>query len=495
MTIQPNALEIQRFFAQLYPDVEEGWLVLSRPDPDPTHITPRGKRWLRSEWLDVSQTSLTRAAEIAATLSAQETVYFGVALQRPDCVPAAYHRSTNAGAYVVPGLWFDLDLAYGQHASSTLPMTDTEALDFLTSLPAPPSLIVHSGGGLYPLWLFKEPYRITTPAEHAVIKRLAEQFTHTVVMAGKQRGWTLDALGDLARVLRPPGSINYKYGTLVEIIHASGARYNPRDFDWLLDLPTSSKTTHAGAAIAGQPDLVAIAEHYGTAFERKSPTELAGAHPQHGSSTGDNFNVNLEKGVWHCWRHGTGGDALALIAVCEGFVSCEDIRAGVLRGDRFQRAVAVANHTFQAGITLGGPDGNRNDPVVNDQAATPPIAPSALDPVEVARQAAEALLQTLPTLAEDVREDAVLDALPALVSLDMRRWMRFKRTLKTAVPGLNMHDLGQARQELRRAAVQQASPATPLSRRTQRGSSPMIWAAKPGWRTTMGSGNISKRSA
>ena len=34
----------------------------------------------------MTQTSLTRVAEIAAKLSAQETVYFGVALQRPDCV-------------------------------------------------------------------------------------------------------------------------------------------------------------------------------------------------------------------------------------------------------------------------------------------------------------------------------------------------------------------------------------------------------------------------
>jgi phage/plasmid-associated DNA primase len=451
---------MQRFFAMLYPDVEDGWLVLSRPDPVPTHTTPTGKRWLRSEWLDVSQTSLTRVAEIAATLSAQETVYFGVALQRPDCVPAAYHRGTNAGAYVVPGLWFDLDLAYGQHAASTLPATDTEALDFLTALPAQPSLIVHSGGGLYPFWLFKEPYIITMPAEHDIIKRLAEQFTHTVVMAGKQRGWTLDALGDLARVLRPPGSINYKYDTRVEILHESGTRYNPSDFDWLIDLLTPSRTTRAGATIAGQPDLVVIAEHYGTALERKSTTELAGAHPQHGSSTGDNFNVNLDKGLWHCWRHGTGGDGLALIAVCEGIVPCEEIRAGVLRGDRFQRAVAVANHTFQAGITLGSPHGTLNGPIVNGQAATPQTAQPTLDPVEAARRAAEAVLHDLSTLTEDAKEDAVLDALPTLASLDIISWMRLKRQLKTAVPALNLHDLERARQELRRTATHQTTPAS-----------------------------------
>jgi hypothetical protein len=78
--------------------------------------------------------------------------------------------------------------------------------------------------------------------------------------------------------------------------------------------------------------------------------------------------------------------------------------------------------------------------------------------VAAARQAAATLLQTLPALAGDAKEDAILDALPDLVPLDMRRWMRLKRQLKTAVPGLNMPDLGEARQELRRAAAHQASP-------------------------------------
>ena len=97
-------------------------------------------------------------------------------------------------------------------------------------------------------------------------------------------------------------------------------------------------------------------------------------------------------------------------------------------------------------------------PHAQDQAPTRQHGDPARDPLEAARDAAATLLQTLPTLAEDAREDAVLDALPDLVPLDMRRWMRLKRQLKTAVPGLNMRDLGQARQELRRAAAQQTSP-------------------------------------
>jgi Primase C terminal 2 (PriCT-2) len=51
----------------------------------------------------------------------------------------------------------------------------------------------------------------------------------------------------------------------------------------------------------------------------------------------------------------------------------------------------------------------------------------ALDATEAAREAAAALLQTLPTLAEEAREDAVLDALAALVPLDTISWTRLKR--------------------------------------------------------------------
>jgi hypothetical protein len=254
----------------------------------------------------------------------------------------------------VVGLWFDLDLAYGQHAASSLPATDAEAFDFLGSLPAQPSLVVHSGGGLYGYWLFREPFRITRDAEREAMVHLSRQFTYTLVTWGKERGWTLDALGDLARVLRPPGTINQKYGKCVELLHVGAERYNPSDFDWLLELPTPARTVQAGAAITGQPDLAAIAAHYGTALERKSQSELAGAHPQHGSSTGDNFNVNINKGLWHCWRHGTGGDALSLIALCEGLLECEQASSGILRGDLFKRVVAIANETFNARIALDG---------------------------------------------------------------------------------------------------------------------------------------------
>jgi len=56
-----------------------------------------------------------------------------------------------------------------------------------------------------------------------------------------------------------------------------------------------------------------------------------GQHPIHGSKDGNkgsNFNVNPTKGVWHCYRHHTGGDTLSLIAMLNGLIKCEECKPG-----------------------------------------------------------------------------------------------------------------------------------------------------------------------
>lgn len=343
---QPDVTILEHFFTTVYGACEDGWLVLSAPEP--THLTRQGTPALRSTWFDIGRASWKKIARAAAHLAQHQTVYHSVALQHPDCEPHPWHRSKNGTAYQVPGLWFDLDLGYGQHAASTLPQSDQEALDFLHSLPARPSVILHSGGGLYAWWFFKEPCVLTTTEEREQVARLAQQFTRTLVEAGRLHDWTLDALGDLGRVLRPAGSINGKYGLPVTILEETARRYDPVDFDeWLLPLPQPVSTPQRpGTGVAGQPSLLTVAEHYGAVFSAKSHTELAGAHPQHGSSTQSNFNINPDKELWHCWRHGTGGDALTLIAVCENLLACEAARPGALTGDRFRQVLAVARDTF-----------------------------------------------------------------------------------------------------------------------------------------------------
>jgi hypothetical protein len=337
--------ELQRFFELLYGDtVGDGYLVLSWPSPTRTHKD--GRPALDNSWHNLATTSWQRIAERAIALAQHHSVYFGVALQHPTRQPNPFQRSQNASAYVLPGLYFDIDLAYGAHAASALPETDAEALGFLQALRLKPSLILHTGGGLHPYWLFETPIVLTTGAERAAMAHLMRQFAHTLCLAGKAQGWTLDALRDLARVLRPAGTVNHKYGKPVQIIAARDIRYTIADFDWLTPLPAPCVSRGEHTGLQDQPDVVTVIEAYGGTLTQKSEQEWHGTHPIHGSSTGVNLDVNLSKGLWHCWRHGTGGDALSFIALGERLLACENLHAGALGGSLFPHVLDVARTRF-----------------------------------------------------------------------------------------------------------------------------------------------------
>ena len=58
--------------------------------------------------------------------------------------------------------------------------------------------------------------------------------------------------------------------------------------------------------------------------------EYQGTHPIHGSSTGHNFNINIYKNVWHCWRCNSGGDPALWLAVEYGIIQCHEARSDLL---------------------------------------------------------------------------------------------------------------------------------------------------------------------
>jgi CHC2 zinc finger len=359
MSTEASIPEILRFFETLYPDSGDGYLVLSWPSATRTHKD--GSVALDSSWHNLSTTSLARIAQAAATRALEQSLYYGVALQHPSREPSPFQRSRNDSAYILPGLYFDIDLASGAHAASALPATEAEALAFLHALPSKPSLILHTGGGLHAYWLFESPHALTAAADRDAMTQVLKQFAHTLTQNGKTHGWDLDALRDLARVLRPPGTVNHKYDTPVRTLAARDVRYTLADFDWLAPLPGPSVPSNGSMGVQDQPDLVAVVEAYGGGLTQKSEQEWHGAHPIHGSATGVNLDVNLTKGLWHCWRHGTGGDALSFIALGAGLVACEDVRPGVLAGARFPQVLAIARERF---------------------GWTPPAAAQAPDPVD-----------------------------------------------------------------------------------------------------------------
>ena len=63
---------------------------------------------------------------------------------------------------------------------------------------------------------------------------------------------------------------------------------------------------------------------------KSSINEIIGAHPVHGSKTGNNLSINPSKNQWHCFRCNSGGDPITWIAVEAGIIQCGDAHAGCL---------------------------------------------------------------------------------------------------------------------------------------------------------------------
>ena len=100
----------------------------------------------------------------------------------------------------------------------------------------------------------------------------------------------------------------------------------------------NAEYTQSGILISKVADLPKLT--------KRNNDEYQGAHPIHGSETGQNFCVNITKNVWHCFRHETGGGPLQLIAVLEGIIECEDATPGALRGDLFKQTLQIAKEKY-----------------------------------------------------------------------------------------------------------------------------------------------------
>ena len=79
-------------------------------------------------------------------------------------------------------------------------------------------------------------------------------------------------------------------------------------------IPVSKSPSGIGGSLSAKLGL-RIEDFAMPVKAKKLPNgDIQGAHPIHGSTTGMNFAINPAKGVWHCYRCDSGGDALAWIA-------------------------------------------------------------------------------------------------------------------------------------------------------------------------------------
>ena len=167
-------------------------------------------------------------------------VYFGVNLM--DEAPARNARVKAENVTMQTATVTDIDILGGEH-------TDPEKYpaDFDTAknfLPFPVSLIVDSGYGGHGYCIYDKPIVITDANRKVVIERNKKFISAIRSRAGKFNK-AVDGVGDLPRVLRVPGTYNYKLGKdnapLCRLVDVSNVRFTPDELDEKLNVMITPK--------------------------------------------------------------------------------------------------------------------------------------------------------------------------------------------------------------------------------------------------------------
>jgi hypothetical protein len=164
---------------------------------------------------------------------AKENIYFGVATRR-DNTNGRLENCQDLGA-----LFMDLDFKG---------YPEEEARKMLEEFSLPPSIVIHSGGGLHLYWRLNEPLHLQDQEDcrqaYSYLRRLAAHLHGD------------PAAAEPARILRVPGTTNFKYTpprpVVIETFDPSRI-YDLTDFDeWLpKESSANSNDTHSGYSANG----------------------------------------------------------------------------------------------------------------------------------------------------------------------------------------------------------------------------------------------------
>lgn len=233
------------------PSAVRRWLgILHGDSPGLVHICST------TDWTGRTFADLDAATKYVSYLDneGREGIYVRITTLRTGLTPG--RRGGAADTAALPALWADLDLAGPGHAEHDLPPDEAagRAVIAATGLPEP-TLWIHSGGGLYPIWLLTEPHLVTEDNAEQV-KTLARDWQRIIEHAAASLGWRYGrGVGDLARVLRIPGTINRKAGLArpCRITAAAPHRYTVEQLQNALDAATARIAPPEPATMLGSP--------------------------------------------------------------------------------------------------------------------------------------------------------------------------------------------------------------------------------------------------
>ena len=197
-----DTAEAISFLDQIFGDVSSGLIII-------TAITHTGRT--RSESFQWIRSAAARAAEWDEGLP--QGIYFRCTMLPPQGVKGG--RGTERDSHALSFFWADLDYGFVGHkppqGGLPLPPDEEAARKIIADMPTP-TLMIHSGGGLYPIWQFEHPVYITDD-NRAEVKTRSENWQKIIAIRAAELGWYYGSgVGDLARILRLPGSVNRKAG-------------------------------------------------------------------------------------------------------------------------------------------------------------------------------------------------------------------------------------------------------------------------------------------
>lgn len=98
-------------------------------------------------------------------------------------------------------------------------------------------------------------------------------------------------------------------------------------------------------------------------FAADAPVGERVSHPYHSSSSNANFMIDEDKETWRCWRHNITGNALHLIGMEEGVISCGDWDGSGLSNEQWSHILQIAEEKY--GIELEEEDEDEGENRLN----------------------------------------------------------------------------------------------------------------------------------
>lgn len=214
--------EALAFLSSLYPDGSVGYLNL---------WTRAAKR---SNWYAAN--NLSTAANDLSRLNETGCVWFQTGLTVAPLGPDK--RGREADVVAVPGVHCDIDvLDPAAHKRGRLPPTLADALALIRDLRITPTLVVSSGHGLQPHWLFGGAIKMECEGDRTRAKAVQVRLQSLLRRIAACRRWEVDSTADLVRLLRIPGTINRKPNCVpvpVAVLERHGRRYTLAELEGLL---------------------------------------------------------------------------------------------------------------------------------------------------------------------------------------------------------------------------------------------------------------------